>query len=132
MSSTWTAMEDEIAAQVREAFLEDSEDRLAALDEALECARQGAPPGDVVPFIRRQAHTLKGMGAPSGFATVSTIAHRLEDYLEKIRELSAKAVADVQRYLNPLSDIVARRQEPDAQSAAALRRRLRSSTIRGW
>jgi chemotaxis protein histidine kinase CheA len=85
-----------------------------------------------VPFIRRQADTLKGMGAPSGFATVSTIAHRLENYLEKIGELSAKAVADVQRYFDSLSDIVARREEPDAQSAAALRRRLRSSTIRAW
>jgi chemotaxis protein histidine kinase CheA len=77
-----------------------------------------------VAFIRREAHTLKGMGAPSGFATVTTIAHRLENYLEKAGDLSAKALADVQRYFDALSDIIARRQELDALAAAALLRAL--------
>lgn len=124
MANMWSTLEDEIAAQVRQAFIEDSEDRLSAMDEAFDRVRQGAGASEVVAFLRREAHTLKGMGAPSGFPTVTTIAHRLENYLEKAADLTGKAVADVQRYLDAISDIVTRRQDPDAMAAAALLRGL--------
>jgi HPt (histidine-containing phosphotransfer) domain-containing protein/CheY-like chemotaxis protein len=122
---SWPHGDDQIMATIRQAFLEDSEDRLAAMDTALAARRAGKGDGrETLAVLRREAHTLKGMGAPSGFPFITAAAHRFESYLTEFDVLPDAAIAGAQRYLDAMIDVVARRQNPDDDAAACLLRAL--------
>ena len=78
------------------AFLDETEEQLAILEEQL-LALEGNPraPGAVAEIFRL-VHTLKGNAGIFGFSSVATLAHALEDYLEQVRagrlELTSEGV----------------------------------------
>ncbi len=76
------------ADALRQEFIDMAGDRLSALDEVIDQARGGIMPGpEAISQIRRTAHNLKGMGGSFGFPVITTVAHRLENYLTDLDDL---------------------------------------------
>jgi CheY-like chemotaxis protein/HPt (histidine-containing phosphotransfer) domain-containing protein len=116
---------DAILEQVERSFIEDAEDRLAAMERCVERVRgQTSCASEAMAELRRDTHTLKGAGAAFGFPAVTVVAHRLENYLAETIELSPAVLDDIQRYLDSLQDIVAGRRKPSAEEASLLLRTL--------
>src|SRR5215475_4666085 len=86
---------DERGFELRELFLETSQELLQALnDEALKLEKN---PGDeeIVRSIRRTVHTLKGDSAACGLRELSELAHQFEDALSLEGSASHAAVAEI-------------------------------------
>ena len=74
--------------QYAELFLTESRENVSAVNTALlELERDANGPGASasVDVIFRAVHTIKGMGATMGFATVAELAHELETVLDRLR-----------------------------------------------
>jgi len=84
--------------QYAELFLTESRENVSAVNTALlELERDATGPGASasVDVIFRAVHTIKGMGATMGFATVAQLAHELETVLDRIRRGELRIDAEV-------------------------------------
>jgi len=114
---------DMILADMRQEFIESSEDRL---DEVEEVTAQLLNKNNKVEYglleIKRHIHSLKGLGGCFGFPAVSIWAHALEDYLEAMNYIGAEQVWDIQLFLDSIRDVLeAGRNPSDEEIAAALK-----------
>jgi len=66
-------------------FFEESQEGLAAMEEALVALEASAGQGDTLKMLFRVAHTLKGNAASLGFAEIAELTHELEDVLDRLR-----------------------------------------------
>jgi two-component system chemotaxis sensor kinase CheA len=85
-------------AQYAELFLTESRENVSAVNTALlELERDATGPSASasVDVIFRAVHTIKGMGATMGFATVAELAHELETVLDRIRRTELAIDAEV-------------------------------------
>lgn len=116
---------DEILARLRDEFLTDAEARLE--DIAVELANSRSPGNDAeetLLAIRRQCHSLKGMGSSFGFPAVTLISHRLEDYLARAHTINARIQRDIDAYCQCLKDIISTGEDPGSDEAAEIIRAL--------
>lgn len=112
--SAITSLHDDLEDRLRVEFMDDARDRLQVMYEALDAVSKGARSGgDVMGVVRIECHNLKGMGTSFGFPVVSLIAHRMEDYLSGLKELSeSRHISDVQVFLDRISEMVDRAAQP--------------------
>jgi two-component system chemotaxis sensor kinase CheA len=85
-------------SQYAELFLTESRENVSAVNTALlDLERDATGPSAAasVDVIFRAVHTIKGMGATMGFATVAGLAHELETVLDRIRRAELAIDADV-------------------------------------
>jgi len=88
--------------QYAELFLTESRENVSAVNTALlELERDATGPSASasVGVIFRAVHTIKGMGATMGFATVAELAHELETVLDRVRRNELAIDADVMELL---------------------------------
>jgi len=101
---------DDILARLSLEFIEDTRDRLTELETRLEdwLASGSASAGalEVLALIRREAHSIKGMGGSFGYPTISIIGHRLEDYLIGLDQLTEDHARNVYKYLDAVRRVV--------------------------
>ena len=98
---------DEFAQQLEVEFRDSASDLLAQAEALLEDGRAaGEISGDERDSIYRMAHSLKGLAASCGHSLTSVVAHRAEDYLADVRVLGEKNIADVQKFIDTLGDLV--------------------------
>ena len=104
VSSVHAPVEDPFA-NLRQSFREESEERLAGMDRLVERAMSGKTAfAAVASQLRRDTHTLKGMGEASGFPLVSLVAHRLENYLDDIDPAHADdALIDIRAHIDAMA-----------------------------
>ncbi len=104
----------EVADQLRQEFLDESAEVLQGLDLLLDAGRNGHRGEDeIVPAFRRAALTLRGQAANNGYGAVSTIAHRLDDYLRSVSSPFLPRVwDDLQRFLDTAQNLLA--ADPEA------------------
>lgn len=116
---------DQIAAQLVQEFLDEAGDRLARVQLALN-ALSGKPAdrkGQLLD-LSREIHTIKGNGKASGFAAISQVAHRFEDYLALVVEKPALPVAELQRFADAMVELVEQGRDPGPDGTAAILRAL--------
>ncbi|MFC0214591.1 chemotaxis protein CheA [Paenibacillus chartarius] len=78
-------MSDNHMSQYLSLFLQDMEEHLQLLEDALlKLEKQGNGP-ELIPVMFRAAHSLKGSSAAMGFEHVTLLTHRMEDVLDRIR-----------------------------------------------
>jgi two-component system chemotaxis sensor kinase CheA len=67
-------------------FLDEAEEQLQILDEALILLEQEQENGELLNKIFRAAHTLKGSSASMGFEKMAQLTHAMESVLDKLRQ----------------------------------------------
>jgi two-component system, chemotaxis family, sensor kinase CheA len=76
-------------------FFEESEEGLAAMEEALVALEQKPGETEALQILFRVAHTLKGNASSLGFVELTEVTHGLENVLELLRSGSAAVSRDV-------------------------------------
>lgn len=118
-------VDESLIDKLRTEFLESTEDSLDLIeDTANRSMEQGDDTGQCFEEIKRQIHSIKGTAASVGYPITSTIAHRLEDYLEGARDLTEGLVSGIGKYCDEIRIIVASGKEPPAADTAQLLRSL--------
>jgi chemotaxis protein histidine kinase CheA len=97
----------EALGHLKQEFIDNSAEQLDKIDAMIDrlYVDSGESRADFMAF-QRDVHSLKGAAGMHGFASVSVIAHRLEDYFEALPQLSASALADVQAYIDAMRAIL--------------------------
>lgn len=72
-------------ARYREAFFAEAQEHLQELNDGLLVLEKDPAAQDAINTIFRAAHTIKGMAATMGFQTITTLTHRMEDVLDRLR-----------------------------------------------
>jgi len=71
----------------RQLFVDEATDHLAEMVRALSTLESGeGDTAEAVDTLFRMTHSIKGMAASLDYLSVSTLAHRLEDWLEPMRK----------------------------------------------
>ncbi|HXY99168.1 MAG TPA: Hpt domain-containing protein [Stellaceae bacterium] len=122
ISSHQAPLEDPFA-NLRQSFREESEERLSGMDRLVEEALDGAASfAGAAAQLRRDTHTLKGMGEASGFPLVSLVAHRLENYLDDVDPAHAEdALIDIRAHIDAMGSAMEGHGLDDATIARVLR-----------
>src|ERR687884_1165355 len=79
-------------------FLTESREHLSAINHWLLELEREPSASEPVSAVFRAVHTVKGMSATMGYATVTELAHELETLLDRVRrrdQVATRAVMDV-------------------------------------
>jgi len=80
-------------AKYRILFVDEATDHLVEMSRALadlESGEPGSSSDEAVDTLFRMTHSIKGMAASLEYLSVSTLAHKLEDWLEPLRRAGAR------------------------------------------
>tara|TARA_B100001540_G_C15783055_1_gene631901 strand:- start:714 stop:1484 length:771 start_codon:yes stop_codon:yes gene_type:complete len=97
---------DELLLQLKQEAKDSFADTIQALNQALDDIRAGQ--GEASTLFRQicyDIHNLKGMGGTYGYPVVSVVAHRFEEQLSDINELTADNIRVMQRGVDILEDV---------------------------
>lgn len=115
---------ERIIARLRREFLDNCDDRLSAVDAALDdLAEARATWLDCSPIIRREIHSLKGMGGSFGYPLLSVLAHRLENYMADDR-LDKSHSGAIQTFLDRMRQVLEQPPNSDTEASAEMLRSL--------
>src|SRR5688572_14940784 len=82
-------------AALMEAFLAESQDGLAGMEQALIAMEARPADQEQLTAIFRAAHTLKGSAYTMGFQATAELAHALEDLLDAVRKRRVAVTAQL-------------------------------------
>ena len=98
---------DMILADMRQEFIESCEDRLDNVEETLALGISGHRKiEDVILDVKRNIHSVKGLGTSFGFSSVSLLAHASEDYIETSADPRTETLQDIQLYIDRIREIL--------------------------
>lgn len=110
----YATIEQEIIGELRGEFIEDAIDRLDLIEDVLNRACAGeAGDMETLSLIRREAHSIKGMGGSFGFPIITSVAHRLEDYLSGAKGLGDQILRDSMLFVDVMREVVEDGENPD-------------------
>lgn len=104
----------EVFAKVRRDFIVNCTDKLASMQETIN--RIGSPGtsyDNLLSEIKRETHSLKGLGGTFGFPTITHIAHALEDYIEMVGSQNKIAPNVLHQFLDPICQILESGNNPN-------------------
>ena len=104
--------ESQIIANLRDEFLEDAGVRLGKMVELRKAAARADDPAEAYAAFRAELHTMKGMGQSFGFASITMISRRLEEYFLSVTAPAFAANDAVEPYLDAIGRIIDGREEP--------------------
>lgn len=73
-------------AKYRALFLEEASEHLAEMSRALLRLEKDAASTEAIDLVFRMAHSIKGMAASLDYGSITEVAHRLEDRMERVRQ----------------------------------------------
>jgi len=117
--------EESLIEKLRVEFLETTEDSLDHIEEVLNGYLDGGgDPKGTLEDLWRRVHSIKGTAASVGYPMTTTIAHRLEDYLEGLKDIDASLAGGIGKYCDQIREIVSNNREPSQQEIAQILRAL--------
>jgi two-component system, chemotaxis family, sensor kinase CheA len=108
-------------AKYRALFLEEATEHLAEMSRACLALEKEPANGEAIDLVFRMAHSIKGMAASLDYDAVSSLAHRLEDWMEPLRagaEFDRSQLGLLAETIAALEEMVASVDETGAPSAA--------------
>lgn len=118
-------MEDEpymesIVARYEQEFRVDCLEKLDGMDEAINGMVAGGEgfPAHLDNFLRL-VHSIKGAGGTFGFPAISSIAHRLEDFVEALKDASSH-MGEIQAFIDSMRKIAESGFNPDPDDCTRL------------
>ena len=118
-----------ILADMRQEFIENSEDRLEEVETAISrlLADSRTPDHDTLE-IKRHIHSLKGSGGSFGYPAITVWSHALEDYMETITDLGVDQLWDVQLFVDRIREVLETGVNPEDSDIASA---VKSMPLRG-
>lgn len=115
----------DVYAALQSEFLDEARDRLSEMEECLNDIYIGLiDTSEALVKLRREAHTLKGMGNAFGFPLITVLTHRLEDYMSNLSSPTADHSRDIQYYIDRLWEVVRRGENPSQEESKEILRAL--------
>ena len=109
---------------LRREFVITARQKLADLDDhVIAVSGLGHDDPEIVSEMRREIHSLKGMGGTFGFPALTAVSHRLEDFIASVGGFSVR-LDDIQVFLDCLNDILDADPQPDNDELAKIVRKL--------
>lgn len=93
-------------AKYAELFLAESREHLTTLNQQLLAWEADPEATEPVGTLFRAVHTIKGMAATMGYTVVATIAHRVENLLDQLRERREEVSAETLELLFRAADVL--------------------------
>ena len=78
----------------RGVFIEEATEHLSEMSSALLALEKEVTDAGAIDLIFRMAHGIKGMAASLEYASITEVAHRLEDRMALIRDAGAASAGD--------------------------------------
>jgi len=121
---------EETLRRLRGEFIDICIEKLDSIDIAIDrFISDPGKRGERFPDFQREIHSIKGSAGTHGFSSISTIAHRLEDYVESTRRLSSGKWLEVQIFIDAIREIIESREEPDADRTEEVLNALPTSAL---
>ena len=103
---------EETLRRLRGEFVDNCIDKLDSIDIAIDTfIKDAGKKGENFSNFQREIHSIKGSAGTHGFSSVSTIAHRLEDYVESTSRLSSSKWLEVQKFVDAIREVIESREE---------------------
>lgn len=117
-------------SELTDRFIDNSIERLEGLDEIIDnIYNEKGNRGEYFRKFLQEIHSLKGSAGTFGFHLVSTIAHRLEDYMESSRRLEQSQWLDVQKFIDAIKVIFEDGKDPEQDTYADVLSKLPNSSV---
>lgn len=98
---------EDFQAELRQEFIDAASDELYTLEEKLKEYAENPVDGDgLLSLVRRTAHSLKGRGGTFDFPVITIVAHRLEDFLSNVSNMTKNDAAGVQMFVDRMHQIL--------------------------
>lgn len=114
---------EEVAETVRQEALDEAQELIYELDILLGKAKLDE---SLIPELKTSAMhtslTLKKQAGTVGLRLIGTLAFRLENYLNGIKEMPVRGLEDIQLFIDRLSDVIDGRISMDADAANIIRK----------
>ncbi|HVJ44244.1 MAG TPA: Hpt domain-containing protein [Dongiaceae bacterium] len=120
---------DDMTKQLDIEYHDDASERVAEMAQCLAQIGQDGPTDALLGNIRRQGHNLKGTAASFGYPVVTMIAHRLETYLNDMRQWTPKALEDLYRFVDRMGEMLDRPHQPSDDEIAQIVRGLPAQSL---
>ena len=73
-------------SQYRELFISETREHLRSFSELIVALEKDAEDRENIDALFRTAHSIKGMAAAMGYGELATLAHKIEDLMDKVRK----------------------------------------------
>ena len=118
-------MDEKYLEELKQVFIESCEDRIHSAFSHLEkIANNEDDPEESLMVVRRDLHSLKGMGGSCGFPGITTISHRAEEYLCHTNKVSVKEVSDLYKFFDEIQSLLESEIQPSTDEIAEIIRKL--------
>ena len=121
---------DTVMEELRKSFYDTARQKLTDLEAQITTlSAMGREDSEVEANMRREIHSLKGMGGTFGFPAITSVSHRLEDFVANVGGFSKRS-DDVLVFIDCLSDILDMEPHPDNAAIAKIVRDLPAGTAK--
>ena len=104
---------DDIVEQLRGKFIVSTLECLDTSDDLIRAMIEDNNAEVSLTELLHHIHSIKGQGGTFGFGTVSSIAHKLEDYVSTVTKQSQKKIVDIQCFVDSIRRIIENGVDPD-------------------
>ncbi|MDP6174586.1 MAG: hypothetical protein QGF09_10495, partial [Rhodospirillales bacterium] len=119
----YTGGVEEVAAELRQQFLEDFLENMRGVDVTLEEANNGRwAPEKLIRKIHMTTLPVQGQADSLGVPLLGIIAHRLADYMANAKSMSLRAYEDIRIFVDTLVDILEGNIPMDSNAALLVRK----------
>lgn len=120
---------DDMMKQLDIEYHDDASERMAEMGDCLDRISEEGPTEELLAIVRRQGHNLKGTAASFGYPVITLIAHRLETYLNDMRQWEPQALEDLYTFVDRMSSMLERGVQPSDDEIAQIVRGLPAQSI---
>ncbi|HVJ35695.1 MAG TPA: Hpt domain-containing protein [Terriglobia bacterium] len=120
---------DDMMKQLDIEYHDDASERIAEMAQCLTQIGEVGPTDALLQTVRRQGHNLKGTAASFGYPVVTMIAHRLETYLNDMRQWEPQALEDLYRFVDRMGEMLDRPHQPSDDEIAQIVRGLPAQSL---
>jgi len=120
---------DEMMKQLDVEYHDDASERIAEMARCLEQIGEEGPTDALMSTVRRLGHNLKGTAASFGYPVITMIAHRLETYINDMRQWEPSALEDLYRFVDRMGEMLDRANQPSDDEIAQIVRALPAQSL---
>lgn len=118
-------MNKEQFQELQQIYLESCEDRIRTSSEHIESiANNEGNVEESLKVIRRDLHSMKGMGTASGFPGITAIAHRAEEFILHNETLNTQEISDLYKFYDAIQTLMVKETQPNSDEIAEMVRNL--------